>query len=225
MLANAIGELLPLTMAIALTPPPIVAIVLIVGGPRGRAAGPAFMLGWLLALTLLTSVAMFLFDKLGESGQGNAPIVYWLQVVVGLLLLWAALRQWQKRPRDDAEPAIPKWASSLSNVAPMRAIILGVAVSGANPKIIGLVFAAISSLAYLPLSAGDWVVAAVVFILLSSFPVIAVVIAHAAGGDKAKAGIDALKRFMLRNNNLILMVVFAFLGMSVLGNGIAGLGG
>jgi hypothetical protein len=66
--------------------------------------------------------------------------------------------------------------------------------------------------------------AAIVFLLLSSSPVIVLVLAHAVGGDSTARRIQGLKTFMLRNNNLIMMVVFAVLGVSVLGKGISGLG-
>ena len=42
----ALGSLLPSAVAIALSPIPIVAIVLVLGSPRARTSGPAFVLGW-----------------------------------------------------------------------------------------------------------------------------------------------------------------------------------
>ena len=47
MLLDVIGDLLP--AAVALSPIPIVAVVLVLGSPGARTAGPAFALGWVAA--------------------------------------------------------------------------------------------------------------------------------------------------------------------------------
>ena len=62
-----------------------------------------------------------------------------------------------------------------------------------------------------------------VFVLLGSLPIIALVAIHRLGGAAMETRIENLKNFLLRNNNLILAIVFAMLGVGVLGNGITGL--
>ncbi|HUK72944.1 MAG TPA: GAP family protein [Streptosporangiaceae bacterium] len=49
-MGQAIGGSLPLAIGIALSPIPIIAVVLMLTTPRARANGPAFVLGWLLGL-------------------------------------------------------------------------------------------------------------------------------------------------------------------------------
>ena len=51
-MGQAIGEILPLAVGVALSPIPIIAIILMLGTPRARSNGPAFALGWLVGLTL-----------------------------------------------------------------------------------------------------------------------------------------------------------------------------
>jgi hypothetical protein len=45
LLNDVIGELLPSACAVALSPIPIIAIVLVLGAPKARSAGSAFALG------------------------------------------------------------------------------------------------------------------------------------------------------------------------------------
>jgi hypothetical protein len=46
-MADAIGEVLPLAVGVALSPVPIIAVVFMLGTPRARTNGPAFILaGW-----------------------------------------------------------------------------------------------------------------------------------------------------------------------------------
>ena len=49
-MGEAIGQSLPLAIGVALSPIPIIAVVLMLTTPRARANGPAFVLGWLVGL-------------------------------------------------------------------------------------------------------------------------------------------------------------------------------
>jgi Sap, sulfolipid-1-addressing protein len=50
MLGEAIGDLLPAAVGVALSPVPIVAVILMLGTPRARTNGPAFAAGWVAGL-------------------------------------------------------------------------------------------------------------------------------------------------------------------------------
>lgn len=223
MLADAIGKMLPAIMAIALTPIQIVAVVVVLGGPQGRAGGFAFLTGWLAALGALVTVAILLVDKLGESGRTPTPLLHWLQLAAGLLLLVMAIRLWRKRKKNGEVPTTPKWLASLAEARPVRAFVAGASPAAANPKIIALVLTSVTSIAYLPLSAWQIAVVAILFVLLGSTPLITLVVSHATGGLATASRIRALKGFMLRHNDVILTVVLAMLGVNILGNGILGL--
>ena len=223
MLTDAITAMFPAILAIALTPIQLVGAVLVLGGSHARTSGMTFLIGWLLGLTVVTVVIILIIEKLGEGGRASSPLLHWLQLVVGLLLLWMALRLFRGRPRGGIEPEPPKWLASIGEAGPMRAFAVGASMAVANPKIVALVVAAMTSLVYLALSAGQVATVVLVFVMLGSSPIIAIVAAHRIGREAMGARIEALKRFLLRNNNLILAVVFAMLGVGVLGNGIAGL--
>ena len=50
MLGDAIGDILPQALAVALSPIPIVAVILVLGTSSARMAGPAFAAGWIVGL-------------------------------------------------------------------------------------------------------------------------------------------------------------------------------
>lgn len=223
MLADAIGKMLPAAMAIALTPIQIVAAVVVLGGRHGRAGGFAFLTGWLVALGALVTVTMLLVEKLGESDRTPTPLLHWLQLTAGLLLLAMAMRMWRRRPNDSEEPATPKRLASLGEAGPVGAFMAGASTAAANPKIIALVLSSATSFAYLVFSAWQLAAIAILFVLLGSAPLISLVVAHATGGPATASRIRDFKGFMLRHNDVILTVVLAMLGVSVLGNGVSGL--
>lgn len=220
----AIGDMLPIAMAIALSPLPIVAAVLIVGSPNGRVAGPVFGLGWLIGLVALSVTALLLVNQIGPTSPFGHLVLNILRIIVGLLLLWAAINKWRNRPQDGEEPPVPKWLAAFNQISTVRAFRMGGMLAAANPKHIGLVLAAMSSLLYEPTQPLDVIIGIAVLVVMSSSAVGAVIIGHAAGGQKAATHLESIKQFMLRNNTVIVMIVFAVLGMSVLGAGISGLG-
>jgi hypothetical protein len=54
------------------------------------------------------------------------------------MFLVMAFKQWQGRPQPGEEAAMPTWMSTVDAVAPGKALVLGAALSGANPKNLAL---------------------------------------------------------------------------------------
>lgn len=139
MLGQAIGDLLPSAVAVALSPIPVVAVVLVLGTPKARTAGPTFATGWVVGLAALSTVVVLVL------GSGVDPDtetgIEWFKVGVGALFLLMAARQWTKRPQDGDAVEMPKWIESVDSITVPRAMALGAALSGANPKNVALTLA------------------------------------------------------------------------------------
>lgn len=217
----AIGDFLPIAMAVALSPFPIIAIILVLASPDGPRAGGFFALGWLLGLGALTHLLVFTASEIDaialELGAG-------MQIAIGLGLLGAAYGKWRTRPRGGAVPRLPRWADRLERIKPARAFLVGAVLAAANPKNLALTFAAAASIAYHGLTGRRAALAALIFVLLGSTGTVGAVLLRRLGGAGAIRRLDALKRFMLRNNNVLMMVVFVLIGLTVLGDGLAALG-
>ena len=97
MLNDAIGGLLPSALAVALSPIPIVAIVLVLGAPNARMAGPALAVGWIAGL-LSVSVIVVLLVGSGDDPNSDDPGLNWLNIAIGTLFLLMAAKQSTKRP-------------------------------------------------------------------------------------------------------------------------------
>lgn len=57
-MSQALGDVLPLAVAVAVFPVPIIAVVLLVGSDRGRAKGLAFVLAWCVGLTAVGAIVL-----------------------------------------------------------------------------------------------------------------------------------------------------------------------
>ncbi len=219
-LVTAVNETLPLAMAVALSPFPIVAIVLVLGARSGLGAGVAFALGWLTGLGLLGAALLLAAARRPESGD---LIGGWLLIGIGLALFAGAWRKWVKRPKAGDPPRIPGWMASLDNITTGRAALIGAGLGGINPKNIGLVFAAVAAIHGNGLDRGAAIACLAIFTLLASSTVLGALAARAIGGQRAAAPLEAVKQFMLANNNVIMIVVFLLIGAKVIGEGLSAL--
>ena len=220
MVSDAIGDLLPSALAVALSPIPIIAIVLVLGAPNARRAGPAFAVGWVAGL-LAVSVVVVLLVGSGNDPDSDDPGVDWLKIAIGILFLLMAAKQWTKRPKEGEEPEMPAWMATIDTATPPRAALLGAALSGANPKNLALTLAAVASIAEAGLDAGDTAIAVALFIALGSVTVAGSVLFYLVDADRAARPLAAVKQFMSDNNAVIMMVVLLLLGAKLLGDGLA----
>src|SRR5271155_3776048 len=78
-MGQAIGQVLVFGVGVALSPIPIIAVVLMLATPKGRVNGPAFLLGWVLGLASVGTV-LLLAASGGEASEDGAP-AEWVSIV------------------------------------------------------------------------------------------------------------------------------------------------
>ena len=95
---------------------------------------------------------------MGECGHdafGSVHLVLTMAVGAVLLFLVVAARKWSGRPGKGEEPEMPTWMSAIDSFTPRRSLLLGAALSAANPKNLVLTSAAAASIAQAGLSGGQ----------------------------------------------------------------------
>jgi threonine/homoserine/homoserine lactone efflux protein len=221
---EAIGQVLSFGVGVALSPVPIIAVVLMLATPRARSNGPAFVLGWVLGLALLGTIVLLVSSGAGADDGGQpATWVSVLKLVLGLLLVALAVKQWRGRPHGDAEPPLPNWMRTIDQFTPVRALAIGAAFAAVNPKNTLLTIGAAAAIAATGASTGAQAVALAVFILVATLGVGAPVALYFALGERSRAVLDDLKVWMARNNTAIMAVLCLVIGAKLLGDGIASL--
>jgi hypothetical protein len=223
MLSQAIGDLLPSAVGVALSPVPIIAVILMLATPKARSNGPAFAIGWVLGLVVVSVVVLIVAGGADEAGSTTSDAVNWAKLVFGLLFLVMAAQQWGKRPRKGEAPTMPKWMQSVDAFTPAKSLVLGAALSGANPKNLALTLAAAASIAQAGLDGGQSAAAVAVFVVLGSVTVAGPVLFFLLASSQAAGPLGAVKEFMSDHNAVIMMVVLLVLGAKLVGNGIAGI--
>jgi hypothetical protein len=220
----AIGSILPMAIGVAISPVPIIAIVLMLGTPRARSTGPAFALGWLAGLTIVGTVMLVIAsgNATGDSG-GPATWTSVLTLVFGVLFLLLAVRSWQKRPKPGHEAEMPKWMQALDTFTAGKALGLGALLSGVNPKNLALTIAAATAIAGTGVSGGQEAATLAVFIVIGSLGILVPLVIYFAMGTRAKEILDGLKAWMAAHNAAIMTVLFLVLGAKLIGDGVSSL--
>lgn len=217
-----IGYVLPAALGVALSPIPIIAVVMILGGARPRARGSLFALGWVIGLSAICALAAVLFDGAESDGSTPSTAASIVRLAAGALLWFLAVRQWQKRPKRGDSAEIPAWMVSIETVTPMKAAGLGAALSGANPKNLALTLTAAASVAEAGLDDISTTAAIGAFVLLGSSSVLGPVLFHLIDPRRAATHLAAVRQFMAEHSAVIAVVILILLGASLVGDGLEG---
>jgi threonine/homoserine/homoserine lactone efflux protein len=224
MVGDAIGQVLSFGVGVALSPIPIIGVVLMLGTPQARPNGLAFLAGWVGGLAAAGTIVLLAAGGAGASNSG-AP-ADWLSIVkllLGALLVIVAVRQWHARPRDGAEPELPGWMKTIDTFTPPKAAGMAVLLSAVNPKNLLLVVGAAAAIAQTGASTVDQAVALLVFVLLGTLgPGIPVAI-YFLMRERAAAVLEGMRRWMARENATIMAVLCSIIGAKLIGDALSGL--
>ena len=223
-MGQAIGDVLPLAIGVAISPVPIIAIILMLGTPRARSTGLAFALGWLGGLTFAGAIVLALASGNADADSGGpATWVSVLKLALGVLFLLLAVKQWRGRPQPGQEPTMPKWMQTIDTFTPGKSLGIGAILSGLNPKNLALTIAAATVIAQAGISNGQEAGVLAVFILLGSLTILAPLGIYLALGQKAAQILEGMKAWMSVHNAAIMTVLLLVLGAKLTGDAISGL--
>jgi threonine/homoserine/homoserine lactone efflux protein len=223
-MGKAIGDILPLAIGVAISPVPIIAIVLMLGTPRARTNGPAFAIGWVVGLTLVGTIMLVIASGNATSDTGApATWVSVLELVLGVLFLLLAGKQWKSRPAAGEEAMMPKWMRAIDSFTTGKALGAGLVLSGVNPKNLALTIAAAAAIAQSEISPGQEAIVLAIFVAIGSLTILTPLVIYFALGAKATHILEGLKAWMAAHNAAIMSVLLLVLGMKLIGDAIAGL--
>ena len=220
----AIGGALPLAVGVALSPVPIIAVVLMLTTHQARVNGPVFVAGWLAGLAVVGAIALSIAGP-AEASSSGAPATWvsWLKIALGLLLLLVAARQFRTRPTGDDQAELPKWTARVDEIKPLPAAGLGAVLAALNPKNLLLVVAAATAIAQTGISGGEQAIAYLVFALVGTLGVGTPVGIYFAMGARSEKLLAGLKDWMVQYSAVIMAILCLLIGVKLIGDAISGL--
>lgn len=223
-MGEGVGEVLTFAVGVAISPVPIVAVILTLFSQGARTNGPAFMLGWISALSTVSAVVYLLADSANAvTSSSTSDAIAWVKLLLGAALLLLALRKWRNRPERGVDPPMPKWMAGVDSLAPGKAFGLGFALVGINPKNFVLTASAAAGLAELSLTTTETAVSLVTFVVIGSLTIAVPVVYYLLGGQRARDALDTMKTWLVAHNVAVMGVLFVVFGVDLIAEGITAL--
>jgi threonine/homoserine/homoserine lactone efflux protein len=225
-MGRAVGSVLPLAVAVAIFPVPIIAVVLLLGSDRGRVKGIAFVLAWSVGLAMV-GAAVLLVGAAADASESGEPAT-WVNALLlglGLLAVAAAVKQWSSRPSAGEETPVPGWMRAIDNFTIAKSGGVGFALSALNPKNVLLTVAAAAEVAEAGLPASQQVAALLGFVLVASAGVLSPLALSFAPGDRSRDLLDGLRAWMARHIAVIMTVLLLLIGVKLIGDAVSSFSG
>lgn len=217
---SVLTDLIPLALVVALSPFTIIPAVLVLGTPRPRPTGLAFLAGWFVGLAVLTAIFLELSSLAGGLRERPPSWASWVRIIVGAALIVFGVYRWFMRKRSAHTPG---WMNSMSKFTPSRAGLTAVALTVINPKVLLICAAAglaIGSAGLRP--PGAWGAVAW-FVVIAGSTVAIPILAYAAAGDRLDEPLTRVKDWMERQHATLIAAILVVIGLLVLYKGIHGL--
>ena len=223
-MVEAFGNALPFAVAVALSPFPIIAVVLVLLSPTGKSAGLAFLAGRVAGVAVIVGVFAAISDLVERSGEAS-PAVAAARVLVGAALVVLAV--WKRPGRSPTETEretaseLPGWMSALEGASSGRAARVAFLLSVANPKelLLGVGAGITIGSSGLPLGATLGVAAA--YTVVACLSVAVPVVAFLAAPDRIRGRLEALRALLVRHNAAIISVLLLVIGAALIGGGLS----
>lgn len=221
-MGGAIGDTLPLALGIAISPIPIIAAILMLLSPKARGTSVGFLLGWLLGIIVAVVVFTLLSGLIPAADpDASQPIGGTIKIVLGVLLLLLALRQWRSRPKPGETATLPRWMAAIDQMTAGRSLGLAFILAAVNPKNLLLAAGAGVAIGTAGLSVGADVVVIVIFVIVAASSVAIPVIGYLLAADRIRGPLDSLRGWLVGNNATVMSVLLLVIGVVLIGKGIA----
>jgi threonine/homoserine/homoserine lactone efflux protein len=222
---GVIGDLLPLAIGVAISPLPIIAVILMLLSPKAGGTSVGFLLGWVVGIAVATTAVTLVaaLAGLGAGTGGSSAASGGVKIVLGALLVLLGWREWRSRPKPGTDAPLPKWMAAIEEFTFVKAAGLGFVLAAVNPKNLLMCAGAGTVVAGAGISVSQQVVAVAVFTVLAACTVAVPVIAYLIAKERMRHPLDELKVWLQANNAAVMSVVLVVLGITVIGKGIGGL--
>jgi hypothetical protein len=221
-MGEAIGNALPFGVGVALSPTAAFLVLLILASSNGRINALAFLVGWIVAIVVVGTIALLLASEENASTAGGPAD--WLSIVkVGLGIALLALGVMERRGSPRAQADLHRWADTVDTLTPVKSAGVAALFAAIKPKNLILVLGACAAIAQTGTSTATEAVALAVFALIASIGVALPLAVGPLMGNRATTVLRGLRDWTARENPTIVSVTCLIIGAVLIGNGISAL--
>ncbi len=215
----AVGHVLPLAVAFALSSIPIMATILILLSKNRNRSSIPFLIGWILGIALV----LVLLLGIAQAVPGTVPktsqvFLGSVLIVVGVALVTLSIVNWT-RGRRNPSTGVPRWLRAVSSFGPWTsfgfALLLNV-----RPKALLLSAAAGLSIRGDGLTFGDTTVVVLIYTLVSASTVAIPIIARLVAPNRTQTPLEDARKWLENNNTVVSALILVLVGFVVIADGL-----
>jgi uncharacterized membrane protein YidH (DUF202 family) len=220
---DVVLHMLPFAVGIAISPVPIITVILMLFTPRPRSNGAGFILGWFLGIGI-PALVVFMVDRVINQGDVATPpsrMALNLRIAVGVILILVAAWNWMHRNKQDVENKKPLLMRVVDSITPWKAIVLGFLFADVtNPKNLALTVAGCMAITAGHLSAVGNAIVLTLFTGMASLGVALPVLLFLSGGDAAKLTVEQWRQWLMKHKKGVMALLFLVFGIALLVRGV-----
>jgi len=208
--------------AIAVSPTPIIVVMLILFSGTARKSAIFYFVGWIIGLVIIATFFFWLTERGLVLATTNSSLLRaLLPLVLGIGLLLLARWQWSRIPKNGEDTTPPRWRATLDSivgkssehVTPGRALALGVVMSAASPKNIAMIIALSIVMVEANLYLADQVLLLAFFIIVASIGIGIPVLYAAFKGEQADERLRQWRSWIESNTSKFAALFVGFVGV------------
>jgi hypothetical protein len=205
----------------SVSPSTLVVFILLLATVRARVNAVGFLIGWSVSLIIVFAVSYAVGGVRGTQHGNGSTAVEAIEILLGVVLAVAAVRQWKRRDRPRTSSGVSKkFTAHLKELKPWEAATVGVLEQPWTLTAAAAVVLVHHHSAYLVV-----VFAFLVFALLSTATVGLIFLYFARRPGQAEAHLSDLKERLVQAGPAIFAIVSAGVGIYLIVDGVTGIVG
>ncbi len=216
---EALKEAFPMALGLALSPFPVIAVIIILMTPRAKSNASGFVLGWYSGIYAIGCL-IYLIPGL-ESKQGDPTTLSGVvRILAGLILLIFAIRLGLQRPIND-QVTTPRIFEKMDTLDFWKSFALGPLFSVVNVKNMAFSAAGATKLNMSLSDHTEFFISLAFFALTASLILIFPVVVYILMGNRIEHRFLTWKKWLIKNNKVLLMLILTFISVILIRAGIA----
>lgn len=216
---QALGGLLPIAVAVAVSSVPITAAILILLSPKRNRAALPFLIGWIVGIAAVISLSALGAQALPKPPRRGADTVTAvLAISVGLaLIVLAAI--YLRGGSESERTGMPRWLSAVGSFGALASFGVAMALN-VRPKGLLLGIAAGLALHAATLKLSETAVLVGIYTVIGASTVAVPIVASFIAPGRVEPRLIAARDWLSQNGRILTSVMMFVIGIVILGGGL-----
>jgi hypothetical protein len=210
--AGDVARVLPFALGVAASPVPIVGVLVILLGQRGRVGSVVFAASWVLGNALAIGIAIIFAGRIKQPrAHLDLPFEGAIYLLLGIGLVVGAWLSRRGRKLSDKPSRAPDWVKAVDNLSPAGGALVALSNAVTSPKNLALALGCGALIRSMSPAFGTETGLGLVYVVIASVTIVGPVVVYFVMGKKAEATLAGWKSYVTeRSASVMELTVFVF---------------